>query len=78
MRLDRALANHEWLTKFPGAKLHHIAMSTFDHHLLVLLFPNVRSRSQSNGKLLMFEEIWLQVPRCNEVVQEASKEDLYK
>ena len=58
VRLDRALANNEWLTKFPGKKLHHIA-STFDHHLLVLLFPNVKSRSRSNGKLFMFEEKWL-------------------
>ena len=43
VRLDRALANNDWLTKFLRTKLHHIAMSTSDHHLLVLRFMIAKS-----------------------------------
>lgn len=71
VRLDRALINNDWLTKFPGTKFHHIDMSTSDHHLLVLGFPIPKSRSRGGGKLFRFEEMWLQDPRCDKVVQEA-------
>ena len=39
VRLDCALANNEWIAKFPSSKLYHISMSSFDHSLLVLHFP---------------------------------------
>ena len=78
VRLDRAIANNDWLTKFLRTKLHHIAMSTSDHHLLVLRFMIANSRSQGGGKLFRFEEMWLQDPICDEVVQEAWQEGLCK
>ena len=71
VRLDRALANNEWIAKFPGTKLHHISMSSFDHSLLVLHFPQERKQTRKGGKLFRFEAIWLRDPRCDEVVQEA-------
>lgn len=78
VRLDRALANNNWLTKFLRTKLHYIAMSTSDHHLLVLCFLIAKSQSWGGGKLFRFEEMWLQDPRCDEVVQEAWQEGLCK
>ena len=35
-RLDRALANKEWIRKFPNAKMNHISTTDFDHCMLRL------------------------------------------
>lgn len=52
---DRALANNEWIVKFPNAKLHYISMSSSDHSLLVLRFPQVRQQPRKGPKLFCFE-----------------------
>ena len=36
LRLDRMVANDEWIKFFPEAKVHHISMSASDHCLLSL------------------------------------------
>ena len=71
VRLDRALANNEWIAKFPGVALHHIFTSTSDPSLLALRFPRAGHQPRKGSKLFRFEAIWLRDPRCDEVVQEA-------
>ncbi|KAL4603668.1 hypothetical protein ACB092_10G140800 [Castanea dentata] len=36
LRLDRALANQEWVDRFRSLKVHHVADSTSDHHALLI------------------------------------------
>ena len=70
-RLDRALANEEWMTKFANAKVVHISTIKSDHCMFCLQWDrNTRSRMRT-GKLFRFEAMWLHDPRCLEVVSEA-------
>lgn len=79
IRLDRALANHAWKSKFMGAEVHHVNMSTSDHSLLALRLPTKRGGKNHRGqKLFRFEAMWLRDPQCDEVVQKAWYEGLCK
>ncbi|XP_030942097.1 uncharacterized protein LOC115967167 [Quercus lobata] len=79
IRLDKALANNAWKLVFPRSTVHHIPMSSSDHSMLSIRMqqpgPHRRPRSRP---LFCFEAMWLQDPRCEEVVQEAWCEGLYK
>jgi exonuclease III len=67
-RLDRAMANTDWLLNFPNAQLTNLLASHSDHSpILLQTSPTVR-----NGKTysFRFENIWLQEDEINEVVEE--------
>ena len=69
IRLDRALANHPWKSKFVGAEVHHVPMSTSDHSLLALRLPKVEEdRNRRGQRMFRFEAMWLRDPQCDEVV----------
>ena len=53
-------------------------MSTSNHSLLPLWFPHIRLQPQGGVELFRFEAMWLQDPQCDEVVQEAWQEGLYR
>ena len=79
IRLDRALANHAWKSKFVGAEVHHVPMSTSDHSLLALRLPKQEEdRNHKGQRMFRFEAMWLRDPQCDEVVQVAWYEGLCK
>ena len=79
IRLDRALANHAGKSKFVGAEVHHVPMSTSDHSLLTLRLPKEEEDKKRRGqRMFRFEAMWLRDPQCDEVVQEAWYEGLCK
>ncbi|KAL0000259.1 hypothetical protein SO802_019861 [Lithocarpus litseifolius] len=69
-RIDRAFATTEWLNMFPGARLHHLASSAFDHCCLMLR-TNQRFQWRKMKKLVRFESMWLKDGRCGDIVKES-------
>ena len=53
LRLDRMVANEEWLKRFPNARVFHTAMSILDHCLLKLKLSN-RQNWRKPKKRFMF------------------------
>lgn len=54
-RLDRAVANIEWINTFPHAKLYHLTSSTSDHSPILL---DTHDESQPPRKLFRYEIAW--------------------
>ena len=44
-RLDRCLANNDWLIKFTGSKVHHLHCSTSDHNPLWIVLDGIETTS---------------------------------
>ena len=44
-RLDRCLANNDWLIKFAGSKVHHLHCSTSDHNPLWIVLDGIETTS---------------------------------
>ena len=70
-RLDRALANEEWMRKFANARVVHISTIESDHCMLCLQWGHDTRNRMNTGKLFRFEAMWLRDPRCPEVVSDA-------
>ncbi|XP_048491336.1 uncharacterized protein LOC125492674 [Beta vulgaris subsp. vulgaris] len=60
-RLDRALANHTWISEFPGTQVSHLPRSYSDHCPVCV---NLNLSSSSNQKMYPFrcKEVWLAHP----------------
>uniref|UniRef100_A0A2N9EK22 CCHC-type domain-containing protein n=1 Tax=Fagus sylvatica TaxID=28930 RepID=A0A2N9EK22_FAGSY len=70
VRLDRAVANMEWLHRFPMAQVEHIDVSKSDHKCLWLsCLPPVITRSKRRP--FRFEEIWMTDGGCEETITKA-------
>lgn len=72
------LTNNAWRSLFPGSIVHHVAMTTSDHSLISVHLQCPRPRKIGTRPLFHFEAMWLQDPRCPDVVQDAWYEGLYK
>lgn len=57
LRLDRVVANGEWLENFTDAKLFHVSMPISDHCLLSLRLCKDQRR-RSTKRRFMFEAMW--------------------
>lgn len=70
VRLDRMVANEEWLNLFPEAKVFHKAMVASNHCLLSL---SLRKRGPRRvvKKIFMFEEMWTREEGCRKVIEKA-------
>lgn len=68
IRLDRVLATIAWKSLFPGSTGHHISMSSSDHSLIAIHLHRSKPQSLGSQPLFHFEVMWLQDPRCAEVV----------
>lgn len=70
-RLDREVANYEWLNRFPMDKVQHLLCFTSNHRpLLLALDPNGESRKWKQ-KLFRFEAMWLMDLGCSDTVAKA-------
>ena len=66
-RLDRCLANNEWLVRFGGSMVHHLTCSTSDHSPLWILPENLVVTNSE--KPFRFEEMWLAEKGCTDTVK---------
>ncbi|XP_023914218.1 uncharacterized protein LOC112025766 [Quercus suber] len=67
LRLDRALANLEWLGKFGGMKAYHVVDSTFDH--CALLISDSTTQCQPRAKRFHFEALWTKNAECKTIIE---------
>ena len=67
LRIDRALANTEWIGKFEGVRVYHLVDSTFDHCALFL--TNSPSQYASNIKRFHFEALWSKNKECRNIIE---------
>ncbi|XP_019171913.1 PREDICTED: uncharacterized protein LOC109167347 [Ipomoea nil] len=72
-RLDRALCNTEWRTRFPGAKVTHLARIASDHAPLFLHVDGERQKVPRAP--FVFQAAWLTHTGVNEVVERAWNSD---
>lgn len=66
-RLDRALANNEWMLRFAESRVYHLSVTSSDHSPLWIRpkgldLPRI-------AKPFRFEEMWLSDKGCTEVVE---------
>ena len=66
-RLDRCLANNEWMIHFGGSTVHHLTCSTSGHSPLWILPKNLVV--VTSNKPFRFEEMWLAEKRCSDTVK---------
>ena len=70
VKLDRVVANEEWLNLFPEAKVFQRAKAAFDHCLLSFSL-RMREPRRVVKKRFMFEEMWTREEGCREVIEKA-------
>ena len=70
VRLDRMVANKEWLNLFPKVKVFHRSMAASDHCLLCLSL-RMRGPKRVVKRRFMFEEMWTREEGCREVIEMA-------
>lgn len=67
-RLDRALMNEKWPTEYPRSRcINELALGS-DHSPLIIQTTEQRKRVTRRFK---FEEMWLEDPRCKDVIRDA-------
>ena len=70
-RLDRAVANRDWVEKFSASSVTHLFSHAFDHLPILLRTMKDRSKRGRGVGSFKFEESWLMWDDCGEVVAEA-------
>ena len=70
-RLDRGVANYEWLTRFPIGRIKHLHCFTSDHRPLLLSLDGHGEYQKWHRKPFRFEAIWTDDPECKVVVARA-------
>ena len=68
IKLDRMVANNEWMDLFPDANVQHRSMSTFDHCLLIL-YPKSNRLACQRKQRFRFKSMWIRDESCKEVVE---------
>ena len=71
-RLDRCVANNEWLLLFPSYQVHHVVFAASDHMgLMVLLNPPLVPPSGNRKKLFRFEHMWVRESGYEDTIKSA-------
>jgi hypothetical protein len=70
VRLDRAVVNTEWLTRYPRARVDHVDVIKSDHKCLWLVSEPPSSRRQKR-RPFRFEEMWMSDSGCEKTIMEA-------
>nr|XP_023911327.1 uncharacterized protein LOC112022938 [Quercus suber] len=68
LRLDRMVANVEWMRLYPEACVHHFSLSKSDHCMLVLALKREQPRKPMK-KRFMFEAMWTREAGCREIIE---------
>lgn len=69
-RLDRALANMDWRTKFVTAHVLNGDPRHSDHRPIIISTERKEVASGRRGKAFFFEAAWLEEEQCTDVVKE--------
>jgi hypothetical protein len=71
-RLDRCVANNDWLLFFPNYQVHHVVFAASDHMgLMVLLNPPQVVPNGNRKRLFRFEHIWIRELGCEDSIKAA-------
>uniref|UniRef100_A0A2N9G5C3 CCHC-type domain-containing protein n=1 Tax=Fagus sylvatica TaxID=28930 RepID=A0A2N9G5C3_FAGSY len=71
-RLDRCVANNDWLSLFPNHQVHHVVIAASDHMgLMVVLNPPQVVPNGKRKRLFRFEHIWIRDLGCKDAIKEA-------
>ncbi|GMY13017.1 hypothetical protein FCV25MIE_08256 [Fagus crenata] len=70
VRLDRGLANLNWVQKFPAASVEHLDVINSDHKCL-LLTRESRGDQCFQRKPFRLEEVWMSDAGCEHTIQAA-------
>nr|POE46432.1 hypothetical protein CFP56_41679 [Quercus suber] len=70
-RLDRGVANYEWLTQFPTGRVKHLNCFTSDHRPILLSLDGNSEFQKWHRKPFQFVAMWISNPKCKEVVERA-------
>lgn len=70
-KLDRGVANYEWLSKFPTGRVRHLNRFTSDHHPILVSLVTGDERQRWRRKSFRFEATWSTESACNGVVSRA-------
>nr|POE90445.1 hypothetical protein CFP56_43119 [Quercus suber] len=69
-RIDRGFATTEWLNRFLGARIYHLA-SLASYHCCLMLRMNPKVRQKKTTKVFRFEAMWLKDGKCGDIVKES-------
>jgi hypothetical protein len=75
-RLDRAVANSEWCTKFPVVTVMILAAHTSNHNPVCVQFSEQPMERQSYKRSFKFEDSWHTDEECKEIIKAAWENDL--
>ena len=70
-RLDRGVANYEWLARFPTGRIRHLNCFTLDHRLILLSLNPNGEHQRWRRKPFCFEAMWLTNSECNGIISRA-------
>ena len=69
--LDRSMANAEWISLFPNARVHHVVVAASDHMgLLISMDPARAPNSCRKKKRFCFEHMWVCEVGCEDAIRE--------
>ena len=72
-RLDRAVANNDWISLYPGTMVKHLECGFSDHKPIIIHLEGIPIRKQKPWR---FEQVWLKEDECRAVVESAWQESL--
>ena len=70
-RLDRGVANYDWMARFPTATIRHLHCVALDHRPILLVFDPNGEATRWKHKPFRFEEMWLAEKECGATVKRA-------
>ncbi|KAK7846040.1 hypothetical protein CFP56_008494 [Quercus suber] len=70
-RLDRGVANYEWLARFPTGRIKHLNCFTSDHRPILLSLDAGGEHKKWNRKPFRFEAMWVSDSGCRDVITRA-------
>lgn len=67
-RLDRAVANNQWLSQNLGTKVQHLHSNSSNHHAIIVKLEGISPKPKRTFK---FEQMWLGDKGCSDRVTNA-------
>ena len=70
-RLDRGVANYEWLAKFPMGRIKHLNCFTLNYRPILLSLDENVEHQKWRQKPFHFKAMWVKDPGCKEIITRA-------